>query len=154
MHRQASFITSFIQDANPDVVIGKDVAFFGFPVIKPEHGSPMLGAGDMVAQFRDTPEARAFMNFLASAEAQEIWVSKLGKLGTNNKIDPAVYPDDLTREMATLLNEADVFRFDGSDSMPAAVGSGAFWEGTLMYVGGEDLDSVLEYIEVVAEESY
>ena len=26
------------------------------------------------------------MNFLASAEAQEIWANRLGKLGTNNKI--------------------------------------------------------------------
>lgn len=154
MHRQASFITSFITDANPDVKIGEDVSFFGFPMIKPEHGNPMLGAGDMIAQFRDNPEAAEFMNFLASAEAQEIWVNRLGKLGTNNKIDPAAYPDDLTREMAELLNSADVFRFDGSDSMPAAVGSGAFWEGMLMYVGGEDLDDVLEYIDSVAEESY
>ena len=154
MHRQASFVTSFILDANPDVVIGEDVAFFGFPMIKPEHGNPMLGAGDMIGQFNDTPEAAAFMNFLASAEAQEIWANRLGKLGTNNKINPAVYPDDLTRDMARLLNEADVFRFDGSDSMPAAVGAGAFWEGTLMYVGGDDLADVLEFIENVAVDSY
>lgn len=154
MHRQASFITSFIQDANPNVKIGEDVSFFGFPMIKPEHGNPMLGAGDMVGQFNNTPEAAAFMNFMASAEAQEIWVNRLGKLGTNNKIDLAVYPDDLTREMAVLLNEADVFRFDGSDSMPAAVGAGSFWEGTLMYVGGDDLMDVLEFIENVAVDSY
>jgi len=94
------------------------------------------------------------MNFLASAEAQEIWANRLGKLGTNNKIDPAAYPDDLTRDMARLLNEADVFRFDGSDSMAAAVGSGAFWEGVLMYVGGDYLDDVLEFIESVAVDSY
>ncbi|HHT90729.1 MAG: extracellular solute-binding protein [Bacillota bacterium] len=154
MHRQASFITSFIRDANPDVEIGKDVSFFGFPMINPEHGNPMLGAGSMIAQFNDNPEAAAFMNFLAGPEAQEIWVNRLGKLGTNNKINPEVYPDDLTREMAELLNQADVFRFDGSDSMPAAVGSGAFWEGTLMYVGGEDLAGVLEFIENVAVDSY
>ena len=154
MHRQASFITSFIADANPDVVIGKDVSFFPFPVIKPEYGNPMLGAGDMVVQFNDTPEARAFMNFLASAEAQELWVPELGKLATNSKVDPAVYKDDLTREMAKVLNEAEIFRFDGSDTMATAVGSGAFFEGLLMYVGGEDLDSVLEYIETVAAESY
>lgn len=154
MHRQASFITSFIEDAKPDVIIGVDVDFFAFPMIKPEHGNPMLGAGDMIAQFNSSPEAAAFMNFLASAEAQEIWAARLGKLGTNNKIDPAVYPDDLTREMARVLNEADVFRFDGSDSMPAAVGSGSFWEGTLMYVGGESLDDVLEYIEATAIDTY
>ena len=34
--------------------------------------------------------------------------------------------------------------------MAAAVGSGAFWEGVLMYVGGDYLDDVLEFIESVA----
>jgi len=154
MHRQASFITSFITDANPDVKIGEDVSFFPFPMIKPEYGNPMLGAGDMVVQFNDNPQAAAFMNFLASAEAQEIWVRDLGKLATSSKVNPAIYADDLTRDMALVLSEAEIFRFDGSDSMPAAVGSGAFWEGTLMYVGGEDLDSVLEYIEAVAADTY
>jgi len=154
MHRQASFITSFIREANPDVVIGEDVSFFLFPPIKEEHGNPMLGAGDMLAQFNDTPEAAEFMKFMATAEAQAIWVGALGKLGTNNKIDPAVYPDDLTRAMAEALNKAEVFRFDGSDSMPAAVGSGAFFEAPLMYIGGEDLDSILEFLEQAAQEAY
>ncbi len=108
----------------------------------------------MIGQLNQTPEAAEFMNFLASAEAQEIWANRLGKLGTNNKINPAVYPDDVTREMARLLNEADVFRFDGSDSMPAAVGSGAFFEGILMYVGGDNLVDALEFIESVALDSY
>ena len=114
----------------------------------------MLGAGDMLALFNETPEAVEFMKFMASAEAQSIWVGGLGKLGTNNKIDPAVYPDDLTRDMAEALNQAEVFRFDGSDSMPAAVGSGAFFEALVMYIGGEDLDSVLEYLETAAQEAY
>lgn len=154
MHRQASFITSFIQENNPDVVIGEDVAFFPFPTINEEFGNPMMGVADMMAMMNDTEESRAFLNFLATPEAQGIWVSELGKLGVNQQLDPAVYPNDLTRDMARALEDADVFRFDGSDSMPSAVGSGAFWEGILQYVGGEDLDSVLEYIEVVSQETY
>jgi alpha-glucoside transport system substrate-binding protein len=154
MHRQASFITSFIRDANPDVVIGKDVNFFLFPPIKEEHGNPMLGAGDMLAQFNDSPAAAEFMKFMATADAQAIWVGELGKLGTNAKIDPAVYPDDVTRAMAEALAQAEIFRFDGSDSMPAAVGSGAFFEAPLMYIGGEDIDSVLEFLEHAAQEAY
>jgi len=38
--------------------------------------------------------------------------------------------------------------------MPAAVGSGSFWSGILDYVGGEDLDSVLERIEETAVDAY
>lgn len=154
MHRQASFITSFIEDRHPDLVPGEDFDFFPFPTINPEHGNPMMGAADMMSMTNDTPEARALIEYLSSAEAQEIWVGKLGKLGVNTEIDPAAYPDDLTRRMAATLHDAPEFRFDASDSMPAAVGSGAFWEGILNYVGGDDLDAVLEYIESVAQDTY
>lgn len=154
MHRQASFITSFIKENNPDVIAGEDFDFFPFPSIEEEFGTPVLGAADMISMMNDTPEARAFMNYLATPGAQMIWVGELGKIGINKRINPNVYPDDITRKMAKALQNASVFRFDGSDSMPAAVGSGAFWQGVLDYVGGQDLDSVLEYIEDIADESY
>ena len=154
MHRQASFITSFIKESNPGLEAGADFDFFPFPAIDEEYGTPVLGAADMMAMMNDTPAAREFVQFLASAEAQSIWVGELGKIGINKNIDPAVYPDDLTRNMAEALQNASVFRFDGSDLMPAAVGAGAFWTGMMDYVTGTDLDSVLEYIEDVADDSY
>lgn len=154
LHRQASFITSFIKDANPELVAGEDFDFFPFPAIDEEYGTPVLGAADMMSMMNDTPEARAFMNFLASPGAQSIWVGELGKIGINKRINPNIYPDDTTRKMAEALKNASVFRFDGSDMMPAAVGAGAFWQGVVDYVGGEDLDSVLEYIESIADENY
>src|SRR5690554_102975 len=141
MHRQASFVVSFIEENNPGVVAGNDFDFFPFPPIDEEYGNPLLGAADMLSMMNDTPEARAFMNFMATPGAQSIWVAEIGKLGINNRINPNVYPDDLTRKMAAMLTDASVFRFDGSDSMPGAVGSGSFWQGILDYVGGQDLDS-------------
>ena len=79
----------------------------------------------MVAMFNDTPEARALMQFLASPKAQEIWVGELGKLSPNVRVSDDAYPDVLTRKAAALLAQADTFRFDGSDLMPAAVGFGS-----------------------------
>lgn len=154
LHRQASFITSFITDNNPGVVAGEDYAFFPLPGIDPQWGVPALGAADMIGVFRDTPETRALIRYLATPGAQEIWVAELGKLSANKRVNPNAYPDEITRQMAKTLVEAEVFRFDGSDLMPPAVGSGAFWEGVLMYVGGEDLDSVLEFIEAAADDAY
>lgn len=154
LHRQASFITSFITQNNPDVVAGEDYAFFPLPAIDPKWGVPALGAADMIGVFRDTPETRALIRYLATPGAQEIWVAELGKLSANKRVNPNAYPDEITRQMAKALVEAEVFRFDGSDLMPPAVGSGAFWEGVLMYVGGEDLDTVLEFIEAAADEAY
>ena len=154
MHRQASFIRSFILEHFPNLVPGEDFDFFPFPAIKEEYGTPALGAADMLAMFNDTPEARAFMEYVASAPAQAIWVGELGKLAPNQSVDPSVYPDDITRKAANFLGEASVFRFDGSDLMPAAVGSGSFWTGILDYVSGENLTNVLMQIEASALDAY
>lgn len=154
MHRQATFIKGFILEHFPDLVPGEDFDFFPFPAIKEEFGTPALGAADMLAMFNDTPEARAFMEYIASAQAQEIWVGELGKLAPNQNVDPSVYPDDVTRKAADFLGAASVFRFDGSDLMPAAVGSGSFWTGILDYVSGENLTNVLMQIEASALDAY
>ncbi len=154
MHKQATFIKSFILKYNPDLQPGVDFSFFPFPSIDLDYGTPALGAADMFAVFKDTPEAQALMRYLATAGAQEIWVAELGKLSANRRVNPNAYPDDLTRKAAEVLASAETFRFDGSDLMPAAVGSGSFWSGILDYVGGEDLDSVLERIEETAVDAY
>lgn len=154
LHRQASFITSFIKDNNPELEAGVDFDFFPLPPIDEEYGTPALGAADMLSMLNDNQEARQFMKYMATPGAQSVWLSELGKLGTHNRINPNVYPDDITRKMAAFLNEADTFRFDASDSMPASIGSGAFWQGILDYVGSQDLDSVLEKIEENADDAY
>lgn len=150
MHRQASFITGFF----PEGVTEEDYAFFPFPSIDPAYGVPALGGADLIVMFNDTPEARALMQYLATPEAQEIWAAYGDFLSPNKRVSLDVYPDATTRAMAEALTSAEVFRFDASDLMPAAVGSGSFWTGTLDYVGGEDLDSVLEAIEASAVDAY
>jgi alpha-glucoside transport system substrate-binding protein len=154
MHRQATFIKSFILDHFPDLVPGEDFDFFPFPPIDPQYGTPALGSADMFAMFNDTPEARAFMEYIVTPEAQEIWVGELGKLSANKRVSPAAYPDDLTRKAAKILSEASTFRFDGSDLMPSAVGAGSFWTGILDYVSGIELIKVLMTIETTALDAY
>ncbi len=130
------------------------MAFFVFPPIDPQWGTPLLGAGDLISAFRDTAEIRRFVQYLASAEAQAIWCGILGKLATNVNVDPGIYPDKLTSQAAEILKGAEIFRFDASDLMPAAVGSGAFWKGVLDYVAGVSLDKVLADIEAAAVAAY
>ena len=69
-------------------------------------------------------------------------------------VDPSIYPDQLTAQAAEILKGAEIFRFDASDLMPAAVGSGAFWKGILDYVSGVPLDRVLQEIEAAAQAAY
>lgn len=154
LHRQASFVQSFMKHAKPGLELGRDVDIFVFPPIDPKHGNPLLGSGDLMSAFNDRPEIRHLMRYLASAEAQEIWIARLGKLGVNIQIRPSVYPDRVTAKAADILRTAKCFRFDASDLMPAAVGSGTFWRGVLDYVNGKRLDRVLERIEKSADEAY
>ena len=97
---------------------------FPFPSI---NGSApaVVGGGDTVAMFKDTPAARALISYLATPEAATIW-AKLGGFSSPNKGVPAsAYPDALTRTTATGLAQAKTFRFDMSDLAPAAFGGTA-----------------------------
>lgn len=152
MHRQASFVTGFFPEG---LEVGTDYDFFPFPSIDPEYGIPVLGGADLIVMLNDTPEAREFMKYLATAEPQEIWAASGGGFISPNKaVSLDAYPDELTKKMAEMVVNADVFRFDASDLMPAAVGSGSFWTGTLDFVGGTDLDTILSEIEDSAVDSY
>ncbi len=144
LHRQANFIASFFPE---DVVLGEDVSIFPLPGIDPEFGTPVLVAGDVFGMFNDTPEARAFLEYLATPEPHEIWAGLGGFISPHNDVGLEVYPDEVSRIQAEILAEADVVRFDGSDLMPGAVGTGTFWTGIVNYVGGTDLDQVLNTIE-------
>ncbi|PSN17756.1 ABC transporter substrate-binding protein [filamentous cyanobacterium CCP5] len=144
MHRQANFIASFFPE---DVVVGEDVSIFQLPGIDPEYGQPVLVAGDIFAMFNDTPAAQALMEYLATAQPHEVWAGLGGYISPHSGVDLAVYPDEITRQQAEILANAEVVRFDGSDMMPGAVGTGTFWTGMTNYVGGTDVDTVLEDIE-------
>jgi len=154
LHRQASFITSFIQEQFPDLVSGEDFNFFQFPPIDPEQGNPLLVAGDLFGMFNDTPQARALMNYLVTAEAQSIWAERGGFLSANKTVDPMVYPAPLTQQIAEMLTQATAVRFDASDLMPEAVNN-SFWSGILDFVSDPgSLDSTLQSIEETAQDAY
>jgi alpha-glucoside transport system substrate-binding protein len=154
LHRQASFITSFITEQFPDLVAGEDYDFFEFPPIEPAQGQPLLVAGDLFGMFNDTPQARALMQYLVTADAQAIWAERGGFLSANKMVDPAVYPDQLTQQIGEMLTQATAVRFDASDLMPEAVNN-AFWAGIMDFVSQPDtLDSILDSIESAAQDAY
>ncbi len=144
MHRQAGWITAFFPEGvDPET----DSAFFYFPPIDPAQGSPVLGAGDIASAFNMDPEVRAFMEYLTTPEAAESWVRAGGLISPNSRVPLDWYESDLTRTQAEILQNASVLRFDASDLMPGAVGTGSFWTGMVDYVNGADLDEVLQTID-------
>jgi alpha-glucoside transport system substrate-binding protein len=114
--------TNILNDTTAEPGTGFGV--FPFPAVN-ESPPVVVGGGDFAVMFQDSPVAQAFMRYLATPEAAEIWAAEAGSLSANKNLDPSVYADDITREIATALTEAETFRFDLSDLQPAAFGATA-----------------------------
>ncbi|NEQ52584.1 MAG: carbohydrate ABC transporter substrate-binding protein [Leptolyngbya sp. SIO3F4] len=144
LHRQANFIASFFPE---DVNLEEDVDIFLLPGIDPAYGTPVLVAGDVFGMFNNTPEAQALMEYLATPTPHEIWAGLGGFLSPHKQVSLDAYPDALSKKQAEFLSNAETVRFDGSDMMPGAVGTGTFWSGVVEYVAGEPVEDVLDTIE-------
>ena len=147
MHRQASFYAAQFPKGTKVGPDG-DVFAFYFPAIDTAKGKPVLGAGEFTAAFTDRPEVQAVRKYLASAEFANSRI-KLGSWVSANKgvkIENVESPIDKL-SVQILQDSTTVFRFDGSDQMPAKVGAGTFWRGMTDWINGKDTKSTLDYIE-------
>ena len=94
---------------------------FPFPEIG-DSGKAVVGGGDLVVLFKENPAAQAFIEYLTTPEASEIWAKRGGFSSPNKNVDSSVYPDPIQQTTAGAIGEADTFRFDLSDLQPSAFG--------------------------------
>lgn len=145
MHHQASFIPSFFPEGT---VLGEDADFFYFPAFAGKDlGKPVLGAGTLATITKDSPAARAFIDFLGNPISNEIWMAQSGFLSTLKSANVETYGNETLKGEGQILLEATTFRFDGSDLMPGAVGAGSFWTGMVDFVGGKSAQEVADQIQ-------
>jgi alpha-glucoside transport system substrate-binding protein len=146
MHKMASFIPSFFPEGTK---LGQDADFFYFPpsAAHPELGKPVEGAGTLATITKDSPSARAFVQFLQTPIAQEIWMAQSGFLTPYKGVNTAAYANDTLRKEGELLTSATSFRFDGSDLMPGKIGAGTFWTGMVDFVGGKSAQETGDAIQ-------
>lgn len=131
-------------------VLGTDADFFDFPSIE---GSPaaVIGGGDVVVLMKDTEAGRAFLEYLATPQAAEVWAALGGFSSPNQAVDTSVYPDPISRRSAEALANAETFRFDLSDLQPAAFGATAgqgIWGLLQEFVRNpSDIDGIAQKLE-------
>jgi ABC-type glycerol-3-phosphate transport system substrate-binding protein len=101
---------------------GYDV--FPFPEVGSSTGN-VVGGGDSLVMFKDSPASRALVTYLASPEAAQIWAKRGGFSSPNKGVAASAYPDAITRTTATAIAKAKTFRFDMSDLAPASFGGTA-----------------------------
>jgi ABC-type glycerol-3-phosphate transport system substrate-binding protein len=130
---------------------------FDFPSIN-DSPPAVVGGGDQVVMFKDSPAARALVEYLATPEAAEIWVRLGGFASPNKGVPESAYQDPLLRSTATALANAEVFRFDLSDLQPSAfggtVGQGEFKLFQDFLSNPSDVDGIAQQLEDAAAAAY
>lgn len=146
MHRQGNFITGFMPEAVQANLV-EEVGVFALPSIDKKWGTPVLGGGDQFVMFTDRPEVVQVMEYLTTWEACKSWAQAGGALFPHQDQNFDDYANTLEGDLARILVNAEVFRFDASDLMPAEVGAGTFWTGMADLVSGVAIDKVLTQID-------
>jgi len=145
MHHQASFIPSFFPEGTK---LGIDADFFYFPAYAGKDlGQPVLGAGTLAFIMKDSEAARAFIEFLKTPIAHEVWMAQTGFVTPFKAVNTELYGSAALKKQGEILANATTFRFDGSDLMPGAVGAGSFWTGMVDFVGGKSAQEVADTIQ-------
>ncbi len=143
--------------ADGNSTVGENALFYDFPSIGGS-GPAVVGGGDVAVQFTDDEATNALMEFLASPASAEIWVPNGGLTSPNGGVDVSLYPDDISRQIASALTGAEAFRFDMSDLTPSAFGGTpgqGFWQEMIaFYQNPDDVDGAAQRLEDAAAAAY
>lgn len=121
-----------------------DIDFFLLP--SDDQPTPLLVGGFLAVAFDDRPEVHAVMRALASPEGSTVWRAQGTFIGP---ID--VEAGDTAERITALFGDGRTLRFDGSDSMPADIGTSLFWSEVTSWISGS---STLEQMTVRLDDAF
>ncbi len=136
MLQQASFYEAQWPKGTTVSPTGQVFAFY-LPPRSASVPTPVEGGGEFTVAFADDAATQAVQTYLSSPQ----WVdSRLqvapGWVSPNSGADQKLYTDPIDQLSAQFLtNTKATFRFDASDLMPSAVGSGAEWTQMTAWFG-------------------
>ncbi|MFE6997413.1 ABC transporter substrate-binding protein [Microbacterium sp. NPDC057659] len=150
---QASFLSAnFLQvktkdGKTPEVAPDGDVYAFVLPGMT-EGEQSIEGGGEFVTRFSDNEATKKVVEYMSTPEWADARVKLGGVISANKGADPELASSEfLVDAMKLLQDKTTTFRFDGSDMMPATVGSGSFWKGMVNWIDGRPTDQVLKDIQ-------
>jgi alpha-glucoside transport system substrate-binding protein len=154
LYYEADFVEGFITAQFPSAKPGTDFNFFQFPSINPQFAGATTYGADVVVALRNTTAVQQLVKYMATAQAQEIWVKRGGFTSPNKSVDLSSYPDTVAQASARALSNAPLVAFGADDMMPSAMET-AFWKGMLSYIQSPgQLSSILSSLESTAQQAY
>ncbi|HEX7172930.1 MAG TPA: ABC transporter substrate-binding protein [Candidatus Limnocylindria bacterium] len=130
------------QDVNPDLAgqEGTAIDWFPFPTIDGAGEGLVTYGGDVMAALVNDSDVAAFMEYLTTAEAGQVWAEGGTIISPIVDVDTSVYPTSLIQAEADQVTSAEAVRFDGSDLLPGT-DLGALLQAAFQ---GDDVGPLLE----------
>jgi alpha-glucoside transport system substrate-binding protein len=148
---QATFIANFFTQDFPGTKAGTDFDFFPHPSVNSQYDGNVNGFYDQMAMFNDTPAARQLMQYMATAQAQQIWANDGGTLGA---IKSLTYNDPIFKRAADIAASAKNLLITAGDYMPSDMRQ-AYWQSLLNVTRDpSSLDSQLAHLDQVQAAAY
>jgi alpha-glucoside transport system substrate-binding protein len=127
-----------------------DVNAFYLPGINSSVQTPVEGGGEFLTAFSSRPEVQAVQNYLSTSAWADARIKVApGWVSANEGVDQSLYTDPIDKLSAKYLTDPNAtFRFDASDMMPAAIGTGVEWKDfTSWFAEGESIQQICSDID-------
>lgn len=148
----ATFMRSFFEQDFPTLKAGTDFDYFVHPSMgNSKYDKYLNGVADSFAMYNNTPAARKLMQYIATKEAQQIWVNDGISVGA---IKSLTYSDPVFERAAEVVGSAKYLLVTAGDFMPPNMRQ-AFWQSLLNVTSDPgSLDSELAQLDQVQAVAY
>jgi alpha-glucoside transport system substrate-binding protein len=126
---------------------GTAIDWFPFPTIDGNGAGLVTYGGDVMAALVNDSDVRAFMEYLTTAAAGQVWAEGGTIISPITEVDTSVYPTVLIQAEADQVTSAEAVRFDGSDLLPTGPDLGSLLQAAFR---GEDTAGLLEEFQAAA----
>jgi alpha-glucoside transport system substrate-binding protein len=124
-----------------------DVDIFQLPGTDTSTPPPLIVGGMLATPLDGSTAVATAMSILAGIDV----ATRLDRTGQfispHLGVEPSTIDDAATARLLDLVAASGDIRFDGSDLMPAAVGTGTFWTGMRNFFAGSPTRSVVDEID-------
>ncbi len=147
MMQQASFYELNFKN-NPVISPTGDIYAFYEPDMGTKFGKPVEIAGSLTTAFSSQPQVQAFQYYMSTAHYANDRAKQSAWISANKGLSLASVTDPIQQLSVKIIQDpATVARFDASDQMPAAVGSGAEWSQLTAWITGQSDATTLSTID-------
>jgi alpha-glucoside transport system substrate-binding protein len=147
MMQIGAYFASIFPEGTTIAEDGQIYAFY-LPPIDEQFGKPVEVGGEFTTAFADRPEVQAAQYYLSTAHWANNQSKSVPRISANKGLDIENVQGPINKLAVEILQDPNaISRFDASDLMPAAVGSGALWSQLTAWITGQDDETTLAAID-------